>query len=96
MIEYVRRFAQRLLRARRTRSLNVLDEAPLFGGAAVHVVEVAGRRFVLASSSGAICLLAQLDVPCAGAASGGGAAPRRVTSMQDRRDRNGDDGERSD
>ena len=62
MIALFRSLVERI-RMRRTRALRVVDEAPLFGGCAVHVVDVSGRRFVFASTTGAICLLAQLDEP---------------------------------
>ncbi len=53
----LRWFASR--RARKT--LRVVDQAPLFGGAAVHVIDVDARRFVVATSQATICLLAQFE-----------------------------------
>ena len=53
----LRWFASR--RARNT--LRIVDQAPLFGGAAVHVVDVDARRFVIATSQATICLLAQFE-----------------------------------
>lgn len=46
---------------RACKSVRVVDQAPLFGGATVHVVDVDARRFVIATSPGAICLLAQFE-----------------------------------
>jgi len=46
---------------RRERSVHVVDEAPLFGGGVVHVVDVDGRRLVFATSHAAICLLAKFE-----------------------------------
>lgn len=50
------------------RPVRVVDEVPLFGGGALHVVEVDGRRLVFATSNGAICLLAQSSPVTSGAA----------------------------
>jgi len=44
---------------RRCRIAMVVDEVPLFGGSALHVVDVGGERLVFATAPGAICLLAQ-------------------------------------
>jgi hypothetical protein len=55
-----------LKRRRAARALRVVDETALFGGAAVHVVDVGDRRIVFATSQRAICLLAQFE----GASSG--------------------------
>ena len=44
---------------RRDRVARVVDEVPLFGGGALHIVDVDGERLVFATSPGAICLLAQ-------------------------------------
>jgi len=41
--------------------LRVVDQAPLFGGATVHVVDVDRRRLVIATAQGAICLLAHFE-----------------------------------
>ena len=46
---------------RRVRSLHVVDEVALFGGCAVHVVDVDSRRLVFATSPSSICLLAQFE-----------------------------------
>jgi len=46
---------------RARRPLRVVDQAPLFGGAVVHVVDLDARRFVFATAQGAICLLAQFE-----------------------------------
>jgi len=51
----VRLFAIR----RRERVARVIDEVPLFGGSALHVVDVGGDRLVFATAPGAICLLTQ-------------------------------------
>jgi len=50
-----RAFAMR----RRHRIAHVIEEVPLFGGSALHVVDVGGERLVFATAPGAICLLAQ-------------------------------------
>jgi flagellar biogenesis protein FliO len=58
----------RLFAARRgERPVRVVDQVPLFGGAALHVVDVDGRRLVFATSNGAICLLAQFRAMTSGA-----------------------------
>ena len=44
---------------RRQRIAQVIDEVPLFGGSALHVVDVGGERLIFATAPGAICLLAQ-------------------------------------
>jgi len=44
---------------RRERIARVVDELPLFGGSALHVVDVDGERLIFATAPGAICLLAQ-------------------------------------
>ena len=44
---------------RRDRIARVVDEISLFGGSALHVVDVGGDRLVFATAPGAICLLAQ-------------------------------------
>lgn len=44
---------------RKDRIARVIDEIPLFGGSALHVVDVGGERLVFATAPGAICLLTQ-------------------------------------
>jgi flagellar biogenesis protein FliO len=44
--------------------VRIVDQAPLFGGAAVHVFDVDARRFVIATSPATICLLAQFERAC--------------------------------
>lgn len=44
---------------RRHRIAKVIEEVPLFGGSALHVVDVGSERLVFATAPGAICLLAQ-------------------------------------
>ena len=51
--------ARAFVMRRRNRIARVIDEVPLFGGSALHVVDVAGERLVFATAPGAICLLAQ-------------------------------------
>jgi hypothetical protein len=51
--------ARAIVVRRRGRLARVVDEVPLFGGGALHVVDVGGERLVFATSPGAICLLAQ-------------------------------------
>lgn len=59
----------RLVGARRgERPVRVVDQVPLFGGGALHVVDVDGRRLVFATSNGAICLLAQFRTMTSGGA----------------------------
>ena len=57
----IRAVVDAVARRRRSRVLRVVDQAPLFGGCTVHVIEAGGRRLVFASSAGAICLLTELD-----------------------------------
>ena len=57
----------RLFAARRgDRPVRVVDQVPLFGGGALHVVDVDGHRLVFATSNGAICLLAQFRAMTSG------------------------------
>ena len=56
-----------LRRSGRRKLVCVVDQAPLFGGAVVHVVDVGTQRFVVATSANAICLLAQFDGATQGA-----------------------------
>ena len=51
--------ARTIAMRRRDRIARVVDEVPLFGGGALHVVDIDGDRLVFATSPGAICLLAQ-------------------------------------
>ena len=44
---------------RRERVARIVDEVPLFGGSALHVVDVGSSRLVFATAPGAICLLTQ-------------------------------------
>ena len=60
----IRAFLDTLTRRRGERVLHVVDQAPLFGGCTLHVVDVASRRLVFASTtSGAVCLLAHFEAP---------------------------------
>ena len=61
MIEFFRSLIRTAALRRRARVLRVVDQVPLLGGGAVHVVDVGHRRLVFATSSGRICLLAQFD-----------------------------------
>ena len=53
------RIARAFAMRRRHRVAQVIEEVPLFGGSALHVVDVGGERLVFATAPGAICLLAQ-------------------------------------
>jgi len=46
---------------RRERVARIVDEIPLFGGSALHVVDVGGNRLVFVTAPGAICLLTQSE-----------------------------------
>jgi len=52
---------------RRERVARIVDEIPLFGGSALHVVDVGGSRLVFATAPGAICLLTQSKAVTSGA-----------------------------
>ena len=52
-------FARLFAIRRYERIARIVDEVPLFGGSALHVVEVGGNRLVFATAPGAICLLTQ-------------------------------------
>ena len=52
-------FARLFAIRRHERIARIVDEVPLFGGSALHVVEVGGNRLVFATAPGAICLLTQ-------------------------------------
>jgi hypothetical protein len=47
----------------RPRTIGLVDQLPLFGGAVIHVVDVDGRRLVFAASANAIRLLARYESP---------------------------------
>ena len=48
-------------RRRAKKTLRIVDQLPLFGGAVIHVVDLDARRLVIATSAHAICLLTQFD-----------------------------------
>ena len=50
-----------LVQRRKAKSIRVIDQAPLFGGSVVHVIDIDGHRLVVATSPGVICLLTQFE-----------------------------------
>lgn len=60
----ITRALARLLAWRRGHlTLTLVDHMPLHAGAAIHVIDVDGRRLVVATSPNAIRLLAQYERP---------------------------------
>jgi hypothetical protein len=73
MIAFIARWMARL-RARPRLNIEVVGAHPLSSGLAVYVIDVEGRRTVLAAGSHAMCVLSSYQVPKRGGPEGPQAA----------------------